>query len=177
MTNLLNMFSSSRFGSVGVISMSSVLILALKLGGEGGQLFLRSSFRRSIDHKSFTFTCITPCYLVALVSLLKYFQPKASLLCHLSVCKSSRGGRQLFPHFPRLHNAQHTVLEAAEPIHADNARMLGLDSSASHQWHMVHSQRRLSSLQPFSTPTTAFSLKTKPRINYLSKLSAQSYFL
>lgn len=130
-----------------------------------------------LDHTSFPFTCITPCCLVTLVSLVKYFQPKTSLLCHLSVCKSSRGGRQLFPHFPRLHNAQHTVLETAEPIHADNARMLGLDSSASHQWHMVHSQRRLSSLQPFSTPTTAFSLKTKPRINYLSKLSAQSYFL
>lgn len=70
-----------------------------------------------------------------------------------------------------------TVPETAEPIHADNAQMLGLDSSASHQWHMVHSRRRLSSLQPFSTPTTAFSPKTKPRINYLSKLNAESYFL
>lgn len=158
MTNFINMFSSSRFGSVGVISMSLVLILALKLGGGGGQLFPRSSFCHCLDRTSFPFTCITPCYLVALFSLVKYFQPKTSLLCHLSVCKSSPSGRQLFPHFPRLHNAQHTVLETAEPIHADNARMLGLDSSASHQWHMVHSQRRLSSLQPFSTPTTAFSL-------------------
>lgn len=40
MTNLLNMFSSSRFGSVGVISMSSVLILALKLGGGVASCFL-----------------------------------------------------------------------------------------------------------------------------------------
>lgn len=44
MTNFINMFSSSRFGSVGVISMSLVLILALKLGGGGGQLFPCSSF-------------------------------------------------------------------------------------------------------------------------------------
>lgn len=149
----------------------------MRWGGGGGQLFPRSSVCHCLAHTSFPFTCVTPCYLVALVSLVKYFQPKTSLLCHLSVCKSSRVGRQLFSHFPRLHNAQHTVLEAAAPIHADNARILGLDSSASHQWHMVHSQRRLSSLQPFSTPTTAFSFKTKPRINYLSKLSAQSYFL
>lgn len=82
-----------------------------------------------------------------------------------------------FPGYTTLTTTQYTVPETAEPIHADNAQMLGLDSSASHQWHMVHSRRRLSSLQPFSTPTTAFSPKTKPRINYLSKLNAESYFL
>lgn len=82
-----------------------------------------------------------------------------------------------FPGYTTLTTTQYTVLETAEPIHADNAQMLGLDSSASHQWHMVHSRRRLSSLQPFSTPTNAFSPKTKPRINYLLKLNAESYFL